>query len=97
MIAAIVEPQRALVLATPADWERIKAGVHGEETTWAFVLKPIGKGKTRVVTARSRRDAHPGLSKSAANYTFWEPAHFVMERKMLLTIKNLAERDALPS
>ncbi len=96
MIAAIVEPQRALVLATPADWERIKAGVRGEETTWGFVLKAFGKRKTRLI-ARSRRDAHPGLSKSTANYTFWEPAHFLMERKMLLTIKHLAERDSLPS
>jgi hypothetical protein len=96
MIAAIVEPQRAIVLATPGDWEKIKAGVHGEETTWAFILKPVGKGKTRLI-ARSRRDAFPGLWKSTANYTFWEPAHFIMERKMLLTIKNLAERDPLPS
>jgi hypothetical protein len=28
------------------------------------------------------------------NYIFWEPAHFVMERKMLLTIKSLAEKSA---
>jgi hypothetical protein len=96
MIAAIVEPQRALVLATPADWERIKAGVRGKETTWAFILKPVHEEKTRLI-ARVRRDAHPGLWKSAANYAFWEPAHFVMERKMLLTIKHLAERDVLPS
>ena len=24
---------------------------------------------------------------------FWEPAHFVMERKTMLTIKQLAERE----
>jgi hypothetical protein len=96
MIAAIVEPQRALILATPADWERIRAGVPGEEPTWGFFLKPTGEGKTRLI-ARSRREAHPGLWKSTANYTFWEPAHFIMERKMLLKIKQLAERDAIPS
>jgi hypothetical protein len=27
-----------------------------------------------------------------ANFCFWEPAHFIMERKMLLTIKQLSER-----
>jgi hypothetical protein len=25
------------------------------------------------------------------NYGFWEPAHFIMERKMLLTLKESAE------
>lgn len=95
MIAAIVEPQRSLVFATPMDWERLKAGLHGEDTTWAFVLKPVGEEKTRLL-ARSRRQAHPGIWKHATNYGFWEPAHFVMERKMLLTIKKLAENQ-MPS
>ena len=94
MIAAIVEPERAMVLATPSDWERIKAGMPGKETTWGFFLKPEGAGRTRLI-ARSRRDARPGLWKIAANYAFWEPAHFLMERKMLLTIKRLAERPAI--
>jgi hypothetical protein len=31
------------------------------------------------------------LWKRAAGYLFLEPAHFIMERKMLLTIKRLAE------
>ena len=95
MIAAIVEPHRAMVLATPADWERLKAGMHGEDTTWGFVLKTLVEGKTRLL-ARSRRQAHPGIWQHATNYGFWEPAHFVMERKMLLTIKKLAE-DQTPS
>lgn len=95
MVAAIVEPQRAMVLTTPADWERLKTGKHGEDTTWAFVLQPVGDRKTRLI-ARSRRQARPSLLDSAANYGFWEPAHFVMERKMLLTLKKLAENQ-LPS
>ena len=90
MIAAIVDPQRAMVLATPGDWEKIQSGERGREGTWAFVLTPRGGGKARLI-ARLRGDAYPALWKRAANYAFWEPAHFVMERKMLLTIKNLAE------
>ena len=31
------------------------------------------------------------LPRECVNYVFWEPAHFIMERKMLLTIKHLAE------
>lgn len=90
MVAAIVEPQRAMLLVTPGDWEKVKVGLHGEGTTWAFVLKSAGEGKTRLI-ARTRTDAHPGIMKRATNFGFWEPAHFVMERKMLLTIKRLAE------
>ena len=90
MIAAIVKPERAMVLVTPADWERIQSGKTGEEVTWAFVLAPNGKGNTRLL-ARSRGDSNPPLWKRAADYLFLEPAHFIMERKMLLTIKRLAE------
>jgi len=90
MVAAIVEPERSMVLVTPADWKRLQSGERGREITWAFVLAPEGQGKTRLI-ARSRGDAHPPLFKRAANYAFWEPAHFVMERKMLLTIKKLSE------
>lgn len=90
MIAAIVEPERSLVFATPADWERIQAGKPGREGTWALVLIPRGQKSTRLI-ARARGAAHPSLWKRAIDYIFWEPAHFVMERKMLLTIKRLAE------
>jgi hypothetical protein len=90
MIAAIVEPERAMVLVTPGDWERIQSGENGVEVTWAFALVPDQQGNTRLIT-RSRGDSHPPLWKRAAGYLFLEPAHFIMERKMLLTIKRLAE------
>ena len=90
MVAAVVDPERALVMVTPADWERMQARKHGEQITWAFVLNPAGLNSTRLVV-RSRGDARPSLWKRAVNFAFWEPAHFVMERKMLLTIKKLAE------
>jgi hypothetical protein len=90
MIAAIVEPERAMVLVTPADWERIQSGGCGVEVSWAFALVPDGNGNTRLIT-RSRGDSHPPLWKRAAGYMFLEPARFIMERKMLLTIKRLAE------
>jgi hypothetical protein len=91
MVAGIVEPGKAFVFVTPADWERVKAGDEGLDTTWAFALKPSFGGRTRLV-ARLRGAAFPGLGTRMANYLFWEPAHFVMERKMLLTIKELAEK-----
>jgi hypothetical protein len=45
---------------------------------------------TRVI-ARLRHAANVTLWDRIVNFVFWEPAHFVMERKMLATIKKLAE------
>jgi hypothetical protein len=58
--------------------------------SWAFVLEPIDEQTTRLIV-RSRDDYPPTL----ANVVIWrlitEPVHFVMERKMLLGIKQRAE------
>ena len=54
----------------------------------AFVLEPLGDGATRL-TVRSRG---PGAWGRVSHYLFWEPAHFIMERRMLLGIKARAER-----
>ena len=90
MVAALVEPMHSLVLATPSDWERIRSGKDGLDTTWAFSLQRKGVNTTRLV-ARLRSAANVTLVQHVINFLFWEPAHFVMERKMLLTIKKLAE------
>lgn len=55
------------------------------EETWQFVLLPQADGSTRLIT------------RTSTNMTggIWEvirPISFVMERKMLLTIKGLSER-----
>jgi hypothetical protein len=91
MIAAVVEPMRSLVLASPGDWELIRSGKDGLETTWAFVLQSKGERGTRLI-ARLRSAANPGPWSRIINFLFWEPAHFIMERKMLLTIKQLSEQ-----
>jgi hypothetical protein len=45
---------------------------------------------------RARGSKPKGLGARAFNYAFWEPAHFIMERKMLLTLKERAEAHAAP-
>jgi hypothetical protein len=90
MIAALVEPMHSLVLATPADWELIRTGKEGLDTTWAFALQRKGMNTTRLI-ARLRYAANLTLWQRVVNFLFWEPVHFLMERKMLLTIKKLAE------
>jgi hypothetical protein len=54
----------------------------------AFVLEPLPDGATRLIV----RSRGPGAWGQLAHYLFWEHAHFVMERRMLLGIKARAER-----
>lgn len=90
MVAAVVEPIRGLVLVTPGDWELIRSGKEGLETTWTFALQRKGVNTTRLI-ARLRYGANVSLWGRIVNLIFWEPAHFIMERKMLVTIKKLSE------
>jgi hypothetical protein len=85
MIVGRLIPERAMVLVPPGDAERVLNGGHAEGA-WSFVLDPVSEGTTRFVMVSLA--SKPRL----ADLFFWEPAHFVMERKMMLTIKALAER-----
>lgn len=61
--------------------------------TWAFVLRDVDAGRTRLIV-RMRSDFKPTLLGLLANKYGLEPVHFAMERKMLLGIKERAERAA---
>ncbi len=74
-----LDPARALVLRDEVD--------HG---SWAFILKPIGANSTRLVI-RARGSKPANIPLKIFHYAFFEPAHFIMERKMLLTLKRLSE------
>ncbi len=79
-----LEPERHLVI--------------GE--SWAFVLEPLPGGRTRFLV-RTRGgwmhewlSGHPALRRvgDAIDHVAGEPLHFAMERKMMLGIKERAER-----
>ena len=78
---AVLDVERAVVLQPPGASPR---------WTWAFVLRPMNDGTTRFLV-RMRTHGKNAIRGKAADYLFWEPAHFVMERKMLLGIKERAE------
>jgi hypothetical protein len=59
------------------------------KSTWAFVLYPDGEGKARLVSRNRIPGSGLGFRLAMA---FMEPASLVMERKMLLGIKERAER-----
>jgi hypothetical protein len=58
--------------------------------TWAFVLRDLGEGTTRLIV-RMRSEFKPTLVGLLANKYGLEPVHLLMERKMLLGIKHRAE------
>lgn len=74
-----LEPNRALVLR-----DEIERG------SWAFFLNRIDENQTRLI-ARARGGKPRNLSLKLFHLGIFEPAHFIMERKMLLTLKQRAE------
>ena len=64
------------------------------KNSWTFVLHPIDDHTTRLII-RGRGDFNPDLKNALLNFILWrgvfEPAHFIMERKMMLGIKERAE------
>jgi hypothetical protein len=80
----VCEPPRALVLGSNT----------GSPGIWGFYLKELGADTTRLVV-RGRGDWNFGLMSWLCARVLFEPAHFIMERKMLLGIKTRAEAPRL--
>ena len=91
MIPAVVDPNHALALVLTNDWKRLEAGGRAHDGLWSFTLIPMQNGQTRLI-ARARGANPSSLTGRLLGRLFWEPAHFVMEQKMLRTIRDLAER-----
>jgi hypothetical protein len=66
------------------------------EDGWGFIVRPAGDGGTRFIV-RGRGQLEPPRLPPILSTLYWrgvfEPAHFIMERKMLLKIKTLSERN----
>jgi hypothetical protein len=87
----LVQPRSVLSLASPSDWGRILRREPSEGGNWTFVLVPIDPVTTRLVV-RSRGPASPSLLLRLFWMGVFQPAHFVMERRMMVHLKSLAER-----
>ena len=93
MVAAVVEPHKAFVMVGAPDWKKIQAGDRGHGGSWGFVIEPVDASHSRLI-ARLRGGTPASLWARIVGATFWDPAHFIMERKMLRTIKRLAEENS---
>jgi hypothetical protein len=80
----ILDPERALVLGGPLD-------ANASQASWAFYLFDGPRGTTRLLE-RGRGVPGPGILATLAFGPYlMDPIGFVMSRKMLKTIKQLAE------
>ena len=72
----------------------IGVGLDQPETgSWTWVLEPIGAERTRLLI-RGRGEVRPSLIGVAFDRGFFEPVHFVMERRMMIGLAELAEAGA---
>ena len=92
----VVEPERVIVLhadsrtGPPVAGAKMKSGQY-MNVAWVFYLESVDAHTTRLIE-RFRLDWNPSLAITLANRFLLEPASFIMERKMLLGIKQRAER-----
>jgi len=73
-----VEPGRALVL----------------EGWGGFVIRPVGANRSRLLVRSTVGGPDTPVWAAGLTFSLFELPHFIMERKMLLTIKDLSERQA---
>lgn len=93
LTVAVLEPFRALVWRTGPPDHPLEPGdyLRGElAATWTYLLDPVDAERTRLIV-RWRSAWAPSALASMLNGLVLEPSHFIMERKMLLGIKERAE------
>ena len=88
-----IDRGRVLSLASPSDWGRLVRHQTSAGGTWTFILVPVSAQTTRLVV-RSRGPEAPSFLGRVFRVMVFEPAHFIMERKMMLRIRQLAEANA---
>jgi hypothetical protein len=88
---ATIEPEQSLVLVTPGSLEtNSKTGM--PFASWAFIVKQVDQTTTRLII-RFRSAYGHSLLGWLSYQVLMEPIHFIMERKMLLGIKERAESE----
>jgi hypothetical protein len=97
MTVEVLQPGRALVLhmvMSPFTAEPLSRRNPPEpwmDWSWAFLVRPVGSQRCRLIS-RVRAVYAPYIALWPLVALALEPAAFVMDRKMLLTVKELSER-----
>lgn len=88
-IVAMYKHELAFVMVGGDDYNRIVSGEKARGA-WCFYLYPETSSSTWLI-ARSAGDGFP-MGDRVLRYLSYEVPHFIMERKMLRTIRRLAEQ-----
>ncbi|HEX6899255.1 MAG TPA: hypothetical protein VF789_06055 [Thermoanaerobaculia bacterium] len=86
MRVARLDEERCMVLVTPEDFAALSTKGVAPEGTWAFILEPVNQTTTRLIV-RSRS----GFKAGPLRFLVFDPVHFIMERKMMLGIRDRVE------
>lgn len=88
MTVAEVTPGRAFVAHGPSDGHMA--------VSWLFLVEPLGIGRCRFVSRFRTWCTDDLATRAAMGPTLMEPVGFVMDRRMLLGVKERAERPQEP-
>jgi hypothetical protein len=83
----VYEPGRAMGFGTRIVGTPLEAPENG---SWSFILEPIDPDTTRLLI-RGRGEPRRSLLGTAFDAGVFEPIHFMMERRMMIGLKQLAE------
>jgi hypothetical protein len=83
---------RGLVAYAPPDEVARSAGEPWASVTWAFLLEPLGPGRCRLISRYRCATSEHLATRLSLGSTFVEPIGFAMDRRMLLGVKQRAER-----
>ena len=87
-IVAETTPFKSLVMVGGQDYARLNKGEKAKGS-WAFYLYPENPNMTWLIARSSEGETNFG--NKVLRYFCYEVPHFVMERKMLLTLERLVE------
>ncbi|MFZ6012550.1 MAG: hypothetical protein ACOYXT_19560 [Bacteroidota bacterium] len=92
-ILAEVTPFKSFVMVGGKDYERL---LNGDKAlgSWSFYLYPDESNRTWLIARSSEGDIN--FTNRVLRYFFFEVPHFIMERKMLLTMQKLTEEGLMP-
>lgn len=88
-IVAQVTPFKSFVMVGGEDYIRLAQGDKARGA-WAFYLYPQDSNYTWLMARSAQGDTHAG--NKLLRYFFYEVPHFIMERKMLITLKKVIEK-----
>jgi hypothetical protein len=94
---AALDPERFLALRASFDFRGRQIAASGlrppayTESTWCFLLKELPDQRTRLIVS-GYAAGRPRAVQALAGFLFWEPVHWIMQRRQFTNLKRRVER-----